>query len=104
MQLAALGGFILYFGFFAFNAGSQASISAEGDAGVIGLACINTIISGSFGAIGALIVQHLADMVNYHSSQWSLLVTINGGLTGMVNKYHLYFVGQENGNITRRLL
>ena len=99
LQLAALGGFILFFGFFAFNAGSQASISAEGDAGVIGLACINTIISGAFAAITALIVQHLADFINDHSSKWSLLATINGGLTGMVSKYHPYFSGQENAKI-----
>ena len=100
LQLAALGGFILFFGFFAFNAGSQASISAEGDAGVIGLACINTIISGAFAAITTLIVQHLADFINDHSSKWSLVATINGGLTGMVSKYHPYLFGQGNTKIT----
>ena len=89
-----MGGFILFFGFFAFNAGSQASISAEGDAGVIGLACINTIISGSFSAIVTLLVQHFVDLATSHTSKWSLLSTINGGLAGMV-MYDFYYSLKE---------
>ncbi len=84
-QLACLGGFILFFGFFAFNAGSQASISQEGDAAVIGLACMNTIISGACGAITAMCTTYIVDTINKRSPCWSLLATINGGLAGMVS-------------------
>ena len=57
VPLAGLGGFILVFGFLAFNGGSQvsdlgflptlicqASISAEGDGGTVALAIVNTIL------------------------------------------------------------
>ena len=84
MQLVALGAFILYFGFFAFNAGSQASISEVGDAAAIGLAAANTIISGACGAIVAMITQHFVDLHSQKLSRWSVLSAINGGLTGMV--------------------
>ena len=81
-----MGGFILFFGFFAFNAGSQASISAAGDGDVIGRACINTIISGAFGAITAMLVNYaVRKLSGEHTSKWSLLTTINGGLTAMVS-------------------
>ncbi len=42
----ALGGFILFFGFLAFNGGSQAAISSEGDADIVALAIVNTILGG----------------------------------------------------------
>ncbi|XP_071509117.1 putative ammonium transporter 1 [Diadema antillarum] len=80
IPMTALGGFILFFGFFAFNGGSQASISAEGDGKVVALAIVNTIISAAFGALVAMVVRRIV----YKGSYWSLLTTINGGLTGMV--------------------
>ena len=46
--MVSLGGFILFFGFLAFNGGSQASISETGDASVVALAIVNTILSGMF--------------------------------------------------------
>ena len=46
VQKAALGGFILFFGFLAFNGGSQASISKPGDADIVSLAIVNTVIGG----------------------------------------------------------
>ena len=78
--MVSLGGFILFFGFFAFNGGSQGSISAEGDGEVIALAIVNTIISGACAALVAMAIRRIGFSGNY----WSLLTTINGGLTGMV--------------------
>ena len=46
LKKAALGGFILFFGFLAFNGGSQASISKPGDADIVSLAIVNTVIGG----------------------------------------------------------
>jgi Amt family ammonium transporter len=46
--LVSLGGFILFFGFLAFNGGSQGSISSDGDAAVVALAIVNTILSGTY--------------------------------------------------------
>ncbi|XP_033646044.1 putative ammonium transporter 1 [Asterias rubens] len=79
VPLAALGGFILFFGFFAFNGGSQASISQPGDGEVVAISIVNTIISGGHGALVAMLIKKLG-----FNGQWSLLITLNGGLTGMV--------------------
>ena len=46
--MVSLGGFILFFGFLAFNGGSQASISEDGDAATVALAIVNTILSGAY--------------------------------------------------------
>ncbi|PIK57678.1 hypothetical protein BSL78_05410 [Apostichopus japonicus] len=80
VPLVALGGFILLFGFFAFNGGSQASVSQPGDAEVIANAVVNTILSGAAAATVTLSLSRL----HFGEGKWSLLTTINGGLAGMV--------------------
>ena len=54
VPLAGLGGFILIFGFLAFNGGSQTTISNEGDGGVVALAIVNTILGASTGGLSVL--------------------------------------------------
>jgi len=80
VPLAGLGGFILLFGFLAFNGGSQLTISNEGDAGAIGVVIVNTIIGGCGGGLVALFIQR------FTTGKWSYLVTLNGALTGMVGQ------------------
>ncbi|XP_077977459.1 putative ammonium transporter 1 [Glandiceps talaboti] len=82
VPLSALGGFILMFGFFAFNGGSQAQISQPGDGVIVALAIVNTTLSGCIAAIVALILKR--SPLNRGYPAWSLLATINGALTGMV--------------------
>ena len=41
----SLGGFILIFGFMAFNAGSQGTMSQKGDGEAIAAACLSTLVS-----------------------------------------------------------
>ena len=53
--MVSLGGFILFFGFLAFNGGSQASISGDGDAAVVALAIVNTILSGTYMYVTCLV-------------------------------------------------
>ncbi|XP_022793819.1 putative ammonium transporter 1 [Stylophora pistillata] len=77
---AALGGFILFFGFLGFNGGSQAAITFGGDADAVALSIVNTVLGGASGALTAMIVKRLGFADKY----WSLLFAINGGLTGMV--------------------
>ena len=80
-QIAALGGFILFFGFLAFNGGSQITISNDGDGAAVSRAVVNTVISGSFAAFSSMLINR----INFFgSARWSLLITINGALTGMV--------------------
>ena len=63
LQLAALGAFILLFGFFAFNGGSQYSASQAGDGVAIATAILNTIISGTGGAMSNLILTKAVGMI-----------------------------------------
>jgi len=79
VPLAALGGFILLFGFLAFNGGSQLSITAKGDAEIIGLAIVNTIIGGCGGGLCVLFTNKFL-----FGKKWSYLLTLNGALAGMV--------------------
>ncbi|XP_069131932.1 putative ammonium transporter 1 isoform X2 [Argopecten irradians] len=81
VPIAALGGFILFFGFLAFNGGSQLAISNPGDGEAVALSIVNTIISASFAAFGSLLINRILPGLG---NSWSLLVTINGALAGMV--------------------
>ena len=79
VPLAGLGGFILIFGFLAFNGGSQTTISNPGDGGVVALAIVNTILGASTGGITVLFINKLL-----FKQPWSFLMTLNGALAGMV--------------------
>ena len=78
VPLAGLGGFILIFGFLAFNGGSQGSISQAGDGDTVGLAIVNTILGASTGGLTVLFINKFL----FHQP-WSFLMTLNGALTGM---------------------
>jgi len=80
VPLAGLGGFILIFGFLAFNGGSQGSISNEGDGDIVALAIVNTILGASTGGLAVLFINKFL-----FSKPWSFLNTLNGALTGMVS-------------------
>jgi len=79
VPLAGLGGFILIFGFLAFNGGSQGSISGAGDGSVVALAIVNTILGASTGGLAVLFINKFL-----FSQPWSFLMTLNGALAGMV--------------------
>lgn len=85
-QFAALGGFILLFGFLAFNGGSLGSISNPGDGAIIAAVVVNTIVAGTGGAFITLLLNKTGW---FGDRKWSLLVTLNGCLTGMVRISHL---------------
>ncbi|XP_067935200.1 putative ammonium transporter 1 isoform X2 [Watersipora subatra] len=87
VPLAALGGFILMFGFFAFNGGSQFTISNPGDGVAVARAIVNTIISGSASGVTTILIHRAFTSTKRNCLQystWSLLSTINGILAGMV--------------------
>ncbi|EPB70606.1 hypothetical protein ANCCEY_10303 [Ancylostoma ceylanicum] len=74
VPFAALGGFILMFGFLAFNGGSMADIVKPGEGDIVALAMINTILCGAFAALTFLIIHFLT------MGKWTLLLTINACL------------------------
>ncbi|MDZ7803380.1 ammonium transporter [Thiohalophilus sp.] len=74
LNSVALGGFILWLGWFGFNAGSTASAEAS-----IGLIALNTHLAAAAGAVGALLSMGL------RGKPVLLTQTINGGIGGLVS-------------------
>ncbi|CAJ0953808.1 unnamed protein product, partial [Mesorhabditis belari] len=79
VPFAALGGFILMFGFLAFNGGSMADIVQPGEGNIVALAMVNTILCGAFAALTYLLWHY------FTHGKWTLLLTINACLAGMVS-------------------
>jgi ammonium transporter, Amt family len=78
IPLAALGVFILWFGWFGFNPGSQLAASGAENASAIGLIALNTQLAASAGAIAAVLVGYL--MTKMVKAGFAL----NGALGGLV--------------------
>ena len=76
MPFAAVGVFLLWFGWFGFNGGSVLSA----DAGTVSLVFVTTSLAAAAGAIGAFVVSHLM-FKNYDLSM--VLNGILGGLVGI---------------------
>lgn len=73
LPMVALGGFILWLGWFGFNGGSIGSLDDN-----LGLVLLNTHLGGSAGAIGALLfmgLRHRAILMT---------ATVNGSISGLV--------------------
>ena len=75
IPLISLGAFILIFGFFAFNGGSQASLSQPGDGGVVARAVVNTLVACCTAGTTVLFLVKLLP-----GGKWSVVKLINGCL------------------------
>jgi ammonium transporter, Amt family len=73
LNYVALGGFILWLGWFGFNAGS----TIEADVS-IGLIALNTHLAAAAGATGALLTMHFTGMKPL------MTLTVNGSIGGLV--------------------
>lgn len=73
LTLVALGGFILWFGWFGFNGGSTVQADEQ-----IGLINLNTQLAASAGAVGTMLVALLS------RRKILLTETVNGSLAGLV--------------------
>ena len=73
LSLVALGGFILWLGWFGFNGGSTLEASAD-----IGVIALNTQLSAAAGALGALMFSRLLRVPIL------LTATVNGSIAGLV--------------------
>lgn len=74
LPLVALGVFILWFGWFGFNAGSTLS----GSDSSIGLIAVNTTLAGAAGAVASMITVWII------SGKPDTSITLNGALAGLV--------------------
>ncbi len=74
MPLAAVGVFLLWFGWFGFNAGSVLSANPE----MISLVFVNTALAGAAGCMSCMIATHFA------LKKLDLSMVLNGVLAGLV--------------------
>lgn len=82
-KLAALGGYILLFGFLALLTGNQGHVSSSADGNIIAIIAINTILASSAAGLTAFFIRRTWGACYGHHS--SVLTMINGALTGAVS-------------------
>lgn len=78
LPLAALGTFILWFGWLGFNGGSQLALGSLSDAADIGRIFVNTNTAAAGGALGAFLTTYAA------FKKVDLTMVLNGALGGLV--------------------
>ena len=79
LPLATLGTFILWFGWFGFNGGSELKISDVAEANATALVFVNTNLAACGGCIAAVIVARLL------FGKADLTMALNGALAGLVS-------------------
>ncbi|KAK3287211.1 ammonium transporter, variant 2 [Cymbomonas tetramitiformis] len=76
--LVVLGTFVLWFGWYGFNPGSQLTISTANDLTIVGRAAVTTTLSGACAGVAALFIA------KYRDGIWDLAAVCNGVLAGLV--------------------
>ena len=79
IPLATLGAFILWFGWFGFNGGSQLAIGTIGDAVSVATVIVNTNMAAAGGVIAAIIMTGLI------YKRVDLTIVLNGAIGGLVS-------------------
>lgn len=82
--LQVLGLFILWFGWYGFNAGSAFFISSKSKATVTSLAAVNTTLSAAAGAVTSLFVNLVITERYTGEAIFDLVKCVNGCLAGLV--------------------
>lgn len=78
VTIAGLGVFILWFGWFGFNPGSQLAAAGESNARAISLIAVNTNLAAAAGALGAMFISWV------RSGKPNAGMLLNGALAGLV--------------------
>lgn len=79
LSIATLGAFLLWFGWFGFNGGSQLAMSSAADVIAISQIYINTNLSACGGVVMAMIATSFV-----YNNKIDLTMTLNGALGGLV--------------------
>ncbi len=79
MPLATLGMFVLWFGWFGFNGGSELKLSNIDEANAVAQVFVNTNIAACGGLVAALILAHI------WFGKADLTMALNGALAGLVS-------------------
>ena len=78
MPLACLGTFILWFGWFGFNGGSQLALGSAADASAMSIVVVITNIAACGGVVAAIILSQLL------YKKIDLSIALNGAIAGLV--------------------
>ena len=95
VPLAALGAFILVFGFLASNGAKQGSISNPGDGARVTSAMVNTALGTSAAGISTLVFSKVFSLMKSNGGdaaahgKYSFLTTMNGSLAGKQSRPRL---------------
>jgi len=76
--LGSLGVFVLWLGWFGFNPGSQLAAAGTDNALAIAHIAVNTNLAAAAGALAAMFLSY------FRTKKWSLSLTLNGALAGLV--------------------
>ena len=79
LPLATLGTFILWFGWFGFNGGSQLALGSAADAAAIAIVYVNTNLAACAGVVAAMILTQLL------YKKIDLTMALNGAIAGLVS-------------------
>ena len=83
-----LGAFLLWFGWFGFNAGSAIDVDSDLSLPVIAAAVTNSTLAGSAAAITSLFLNLIIQERLTGEPKYRLSSAMNGALTGL-GKHHL---------------
>ena len=78
-----LGTFILWFGWFGFNAGSALDKDGNYHPATVAVAVVNTTLSGAFGGIAALFTNLIISERQTGEPHYNLSYAMNGCLAGL---------------------
>ncbi|SDG24919.1 ammonium transporter [Limimonas halophila] len=79
LPLATLGTFILWFGWFGFNGGSQLALGSALDASAMAIVYVNTNLAAAAGVVAAMAATQL------YYGKLDLTVVLNGAIAGLVS-------------------
>ena len=79
LPLATLGTFLLWFGWFGFNGGSELKIANVEEANAVALVFVNTNMAAAGGVVAALLTSR------FMFGKADLTMALNGGLAGLVS-------------------
>jgi len=83
-SLLMLGTFVLWFGWFGFNAGSAIDVNAELRPKIMALAVVNTTLSAATGGVTALVTNLIITERRTGDAVFNILYAMNGCISGLV--------------------
>jgi len=78
LPLATLGTFVLWFGWFGFNGGSQLALGSAADASAMAIVYVNTNLAAAAGVVTAMVLTQVL------YGKMDLTMCLNGALAGLV--------------------